>query len=73
MKDEAGCRTPPALTGRGHGRNTFDHAGYARMAKDDRYGLLGDDISDVGVMLPRMRSRLPPTSQPGGADERRPP
>lgn len=37
----------------GHGANTFDHAGYTKMATDDRFKLLRYDISRFAVLFPR--------------------
>lgn len=48
-----GMLTEPALMVSGHGANKFDHAGYTKMAKDDRFKLVDYDISDMDVTFPR--------------------
>lgn len=45
--------TEPAVMVSGHGANKFDHAAYTRMARDDRYKLVGYTISDLDVIFPR--------------------
>jgi hypothetical protein len=45
--------TEPALMVSGHGANKFDHAGYTKMANDDRYKLVDYDISGMDVVFPR--------------------
>lgn len=45
--------TEPALMVSSHGVNKFDHAGYTKMAKDDRYKLVDYDISAMDVIFPR--------------------
>lgn len=44
--------TEPALMVASHGVNRFDHAAYARMAKDDAYRLTDYRISDFDVLFP---------------------
>lgn len=48
-----GMLTEPALMVSGHGANKFDHAGYTKMAKDDRFKLVDYDISNMDVTFPR--------------------
>jgi len=48
-----GMLTEPALMVSAHGVNKFDHAGYTKMANDDRFKLVDYDISDLDVMFPR--------------------
>ena len=48
-----GMLAEPALMVSGHGANKFDHAGYTRMANDDRFKLLDYDISNMDVLFPR--------------------
>lgn len=45
--------TEPALMVSGHGSNRFDHAGYEKMARDDRFKLVGFKLSDMDVTFPR--------------------
>lgn len=45
--------TEPALMVSGHGANRFDHAGYAKMAADDRFRLLRFELSDMDLVFPR--------------------
>jgi hypothetical protein len=45
--------TEPALMVSGHGANKFDHAGYMKMARDDRFKLVDYDISKMDVTFPR--------------------
>lgn len=45
--------TEPALMVSGHGTNKFDHAGYTRMAQDDRFKLVKYAMSDMDVIFPR--------------------
>ena len=45
--------TEPALMVSNHGANKFDHAGYTKMANDDRYKLLDYAISDMDVIFPK--------------------
>jgi ketosteroid isomerase-like protein len=45
--------TEPAAMVSGHGAHRFDHAGYEKMAADDRFKLLRFDLSDMDVMFPR--------------------
>ncbi|RYD16031.1 MAG: nuclear transport factor 2 family protein [Lysobacteraceae bacterium] len=45
--------TEPALMVSGHGSNRFDHAGYEKMASDDRFKLLRFELSDMDVTFPR--------------------
>lgn len=47
-----GMLTEPALMVSGHGAMSFDHAGYARMANDEKYKLLDYDISGMEVLFP---------------------
>lgn len=42
----------PALMVSGHGSNKFDHAGYTKMANDDRFKLLDYKLSDFDVVSP---------------------
>jgi hypothetical protein len=44
--------TEPALMVSSHGASRFDHAGYTRMANDDRYKLVDYAISDMDVLFP---------------------
>ncbi|HEY0660052.1 MAG TPA: nuclear transport factor 2 family protein [Lysobacter sp.] len=48
-----GMLTEPALMVSGHGTNKFDHAGYTRMANDDRSKLVDYKISGMDVIFPR--------------------
>ena len=48
-----GMLTEPALMVSGHGANKFDHAGYTKMANDDRYKLVGYKFSDMDVIFPK--------------------
>ena len=45
--------TEPALMVSGHGAMQFDHAGYQKMASDDRYRLVDFELADMDVMFPR--------------------
>jgi hypothetical protein len=47
-----GMLTEPALMVSGHGAMSFDHAGYTRMANDEKYKLLDYDISEMDVLFP---------------------
>jgi hypothetical protein len=47
-----GLLTEPALMVSSHGSNKFDHAGYKRMANDDRFKLLDYAISGMDVIFP---------------------
>ena len=42
----------PALMVSSHGTNKFDHAGYTKMAKDDRFKLLDYKITKMDVLCP---------------------
>lgn len=48
-----GMLTEPAVMVSGHGAMKFDHAAYARMARDDRYKLVDYDITHMDVVFPR--------------------
>ena len=48
-----GMLTEPAVMVSGHGTMQFDHAGYEKMARDDRHKLVGFKLSDMNVMFPR--------------------
>ena len=48
-----GMLTEPALMVSAHGANKFDHAGYTKMANDDRYKLVDYDITSMDVTFPR--------------------
>jgi hypothetical protein len=48
-----GMLTEPALMVSAHGANKFDHAGYTRMANDDRFKLVDYTISNMDVSFPR--------------------
>lgn len=48
-----GMLTEPALMVSSHGVNKFDHAGYTKMAKDDRFRLVDYRIADLDVVFPR--------------------
>jgi hypothetical protein len=43
----------PALMVSGHGAMKFDHAGYTKMANDDRHRLVDFRLSDMDVVFPR--------------------
>jgi ketosteroid isomerase-like protein len=45
--------TEPAIMVSGHGAQKFDHAGYTKMANDDRYKLVGYRLSDMDVLFPK--------------------
>jgi hypothetical protein len=45
--------TEPALMVSSHGASKFDHAGYTKMANDDRYKLVDYAISDMDVLFPK--------------------
>jgi hypothetical protein len=45
--------TEPAVMVSSHGASKFDHAAYAKMARDDRYKLVDYAISDMDVVFPR--------------------
>jgi hypothetical protein len=45
--------TEPALMVSSHGASKFDHAGYTKMANDDRYRLVDYAISDMDVLFPK--------------------
>ena len=45
--------TEPAVMVSSHGASKFDHAGYTKMANDDRYKLVDYAISDMDVVFPR--------------------
>lgn len=45
--------TEPALMVSGHGANSFDHAGYEQMARDERFKLLRFELSAMEVTFPR--------------------
>ena len=48
-----GMLTEPAVMVSGHGAMKFDHAGYTRMARDDRYKLVDYTITNMDVVFPR--------------------
>ena len=48
-----GMLSEPALMVSGHGALQFDHAGYEKMARDDRHRLVGFALSDMDVAFPR--------------------
>ncbi len=48
-----GMLTEPALMVSSHGVNKFDHAGYTKMANDDRFKLVDYRIADLDVIFPR--------------------
>jgi hypothetical protein len=43
----------PALMVSGHGAMKFDHAGYTKMANDDRHRLVDYRFSDMDVIFPK--------------------
>jgi hypothetical protein len=45
--------TEPALMVSSHGASKFDHAGYTKMARDDRYKLLDYAISGMEIIFPK--------------------
>jgi hypothetical protein len=45
--------TEPAVMVSSHGTMQFDHAGYEKMAADDRHKLVGFELSDMQVVFPR--------------------
>jgi hypothetical protein len=48
-----GMLSEPALMVSGHGAMQFDHAGYEKMARDDRHRLVDFTLSDMEVVFPR--------------------
>lgn len=48
-----GMLSEPALMISGHGTMQFDHAGYERMAHNDRHRLVDFTLSDMEVVFPR--------------------
>ena len=48
-----GLLTEPALMVSGHGSMQFDHAGYEKMARDERHRLVDFTLSDMKVLFPR--------------------
>ena len=48
-----GMLSEPALMVSGHGAMQFDHAGYEKMARDDRHRLVDFHLSDMEVVFPR--------------------
>jgi hypothetical protein len=42
----------PALMVAGHGASKFDHAGYTRMAGDDRFRLVDFQLDEMDVIFP---------------------
>lgn len=48
-----GMLTEPALMVSGHGAMRFDHAGYEKMAANDRYRLVDFKFSKMEVSFPR--------------------
>jgi hypothetical protein len=45
--------TEPALMVSSHGTSKFDHAGYTKMARDDRFKLVDYKFSDMDVIFPK--------------------
>ena len=45
--------TEPALMVSSHGATKFDHAGYTKMANDERYKLTDYKMTDMEVIFPR--------------------
>ena len=52
VKVATGMLTEPAVMVSGHGASKFDHAGYERMAADDRYKLVDYKLSKFDVVSP---------------------
>jgi ketosteroid isomerase-like protein len=52
VKVATGMLTEPAVMVSGHGASKFDHAGYERMAADDRYKLVDYTLSKFDVVFP---------------------
>ena len=52
VKSATAMLTEPAVMVSGHGAMQFDHAGYEKMAADDRMKLVGFELSKFDVAFP---------------------